>query len=108
MGRIKKKILDTYSVLDWKLDDETYACHICEWRARITDFPCFALALKLIVLALLSRCSAERIFLHLKLIQDACDGVYMKIDWKCDCLCNIMGTYMKSSMILRKMVGRIS
>ena len=73
--RIKRKKLNKDSVVDWKLDDGEYACRIWEWwRARITNFPCFALALRLVVLAQLSSCSVERVFSRLKLIQDICGG----------------------------------
>ena len=73
--RIKRKKLNKDCVLDWKLDDGEYACGIWEWwRARITDFPCFALALRLMVLSQLSSCSVERVFSRLKRIQDVCGG----------------------------------
>ena len=73
--RIKRKKLNKDTVVDWKLDDGEYACRIWEWwRARITNFPCFALALRLVVLAQLSSCSVERVFSRLKLIQDICGG----------------------------------
>ena len=73
--RIKRKKLNKDSVVDWKLDDGEYACRIWEWWcARITNFPCFALALRLVVLAQLSSCSVERVFSRLKLIQDICGG----------------------------------
>ena len=62
-------------MIDWKLDDGEYACRIWEWwRARANDFPCFTLALRLVVLAQLSSCSVERVFSRLKFIQDVCSG----------------------------------
>ena len=63
------------SVLDWKLDDGEYTCYIWEWwRGTTIDFPCFVLALRLVVLTQLSSCSVEHVFSHLKLIQDVCSG----------------------------------
>lgn len=52
---IKRKNLDNNTALDWEMDDAEYACCICEWwRLRMTKFPCFGLALRLVVLCQIS------------------------------------------------------
>ena len=57
------------------MDDGEYACRIWEWwRTKKDNFPCFVLAIRLVVLAQLSSCSVERVFSRLKLIQDVCGG----------------------------------
>ena len=73
--RIKKKRKEPNTELDWKEEDGEYACRIWEWwRTRVKDFPCFALALRLVVLTQLSSCSVERVFSRLKLIENLCGG----------------------------------
>ena len=71
----QKEKMDINTVLDWKLDTGEYVCRIWEgWIPRRTDYPCLALALRLVVLAQLSSCSVERVFSRLNLIQDICGG----------------------------------
>ena len=73
--RIKEKRKEPNTELDWKEDDGECACRIWEWwRPRVKDFPCLALALRLVVLTQLSSCSVERVFSCLKLIENLCDG----------------------------------
>ena len=40
------------------------------WRGRRYEFPCCALALRLVFLSKTSRCSVEQVFLRLKLVED--------------------------------------
>ena len=89
--RIKREKIDRDSILDWKLDDGEYSCRIWEWwRPKMTQFPCFALALRLVVLCQLSSCSVERVFSRLKLIQDVCghnlyeDHLEMRLFLQCN------------------------
>lgn len=77
--RIKRKKMDPGTIVDWKKDDGEYSCRIWEWwRTRMTQFPCFGLALRLVILCQLSSCSVERVFSRLKLIQDVCGGSMME------------------------------
>ena len=76
---IKRKKLDKNTVLDYKRDDGDYACRIWEqWRPRMTKFPCFGLALRLVVLCQLSSCSVEHILSGLNLIQHICGGRFLE------------------------------
>ena len=88
--RIRKK-LDKDTVLDWKLDDGEYSCHIWEWwRACIVKCPFLGLALRLVVLCQFSSCSVERVLSHLKLIQELCgagmleDNLEMRLFLQCN------------------------
>ena len=84
--------MDPNTELDWKEDDGEYACRIWEWwQPRVKEFPCFALALRLVVLTQLSSCSVERVFSHLSLvIQDICgdgmleDALEMRLFLQCN------------------------
>ena len=59
--------------MDWKEDDGEYARRIWEWwRIRVQEFPCHALAIRLVVLSQLSSCSVERVFSRLSLIRERC------------------------------------
>ena len=54
------------------------------------DFPCFGLAIRLVILCQLSSCSVERVFSCLKLIQDVCgtnmlqDHLEMRLFLQCN------------------------
>ena len=56
----------------------------------MTQFPCFALALRLVVLCQLSSCSVARVLSRLKLIQDVCghnlyeDHLEMRLFLQCN------------------------
>ena len=80
--KIKRKKLDKDHVFDWKVDPGETACRIFEWwKVRFTDmtmFPCFRIALRLVVLSQMSSCSVERVFSQLKLIRDACGESMME------------------------------
>ena len=65
---------------DWKVDPGECACTIWEWwKPIVGTFPFHALALRLVVLAQLSSCFVERVFLRLKMRRDVC-GDNMKED----------------------------
>ena len=77
--RKKRRKLDNYDDFDWKADPGEKAHRIFEWwklRFEVdkdqTTFPCFRLALRLVVLTQMSSCAVERVFSQLKLIRDAC------------------------------------
>ena len=70
-----KKQKEPNTESDWKKDDGEYACSIWKWwRPRVEYFPCFSLALRLVVLTQLSSCFVERVFSCLKLIKNPCGG----------------------------------
>ena len=65
---------------DWKKDAGEKATRIWEfWKPIVkddSDFPCFSLALRLIVLIQVSSCSVERVFSQMKLVVETCGPVY--------------------------------
>ena len=64
---IKRKKLDPNIRLTWETGDAEYSCKIWEWwRGSRCDLPCFALALRLVVLSQMSICFVEQLFLCLK------------------------------------------
>ena len=70
--RIKKKKRSAES-FDFRDDAGEYSQRIFAWwKPRRDDFPYFALALRLIVLAQLSSCSVERVFSKLEQIHHVC------------------------------------
>ena len=59
--------------MDWKKDAGEYAHRIWEWWIpRVDQFPCHALALRLVVLTQMSSCSVECVFSRLQLISERC------------------------------------
>ena len=77
---IKRNKLDPNVRLTWQNDDAEYAYTIWEWwRGRRYDIPCCDLALRIAVLSQTSSCYVERVFLRLKLVEDAV-GENMKND----------------------------
>ena len=77
--RRKRRKLDKDFQLNWRNDPGEKVLRIFEWqKARFvvdsdqTQFPCFRLALRLVVLSQMSSCAIERIFSSFKLIRDTC------------------------------------
>jgi hypothetical protein len=76
--RMKRYKVTDKNDMDWKKDEGEYAHRIWEWWIpRVKEFPCHALALRLVVLAQMSSCSVERVFSRLKVIRERCgDNLY--------------------------------
>ena len=76
--RMKRYNVTDKNDMDWKKDAGEYAHRIWEWWIpRVKEFPCHALALRLVVLAQMSSCSVERVFSRLKFIRERCgDNLY--------------------------------
>ena len=71
--RMKRHNIQNGDDMDWKEDAGEYARRIWEWwRIRVQEFPCHALAIRLVVLSQLSSCSVERVFSRLSLIRERC------------------------------------
>ena len=71
--RMKRHNIQNGDDMDWKEDAGEYARRIWEWwRIRVQQFPCHALAIRLVVLSQLSSCSVERVFSRLSLIRERC------------------------------------
>ena len=69
---IRHNVVDKES-MDWKNDAGEYAHRIWKWwMTKVTEFPCHALAIRLVVLTQMSSCSVERVFSRLQQIQDRC------------------------------------
>ena len=78
--RILRKGLDKDAEYDWKLDAGEYAQHIWHWWKPMKDkYPFHGVAICLIVLAQLSSCSVERVFLVLERIRQVM-GEHVKED----------------------------
>ena len=55
--RMKRYIVTNKDDIDWKKDAGEYAHQIWEWWIpRVDQFPCHALALRIVVLTQMSRC----------------------------------------------------
>lgn len=76
----KKKRMGAVVDDDWKKDAGEKATRIWEfWKPIVkdnSDFPCFSLALRLIVLIQVSSCSVERVFSQMKLVVETCGPIY--------------------------------
>ena len=71
--RMKRHNIENMNDMDWKEDAGEYSRRIWEWwRIRVQEFPCHALAIRLVVLSQLSSCSVERVFSRLSLIRERC------------------------------------
>ena len=76
--RMRKK-LDKDFQFDWKDDPGEKATRIFKWWKAMfvvdtdqTQFLCFRLALRLVVLSQMTSCSVERVLFQLELVRDAC------------------------------------
>ena len=72
--RIKRHNILSKNDMDWKKKSGEYAYCIWEWwTARVKEFPCHDLALRLVFMSQLPSCSVERVLSCHKLICDRCD-----------------------------------